>query len=791
MFAEPVLEFEALRALVGRYVSSELGRAELTEVAPGTDRSAIEHVLADAAEAIEYLRTASQPQTAARGAAIRIRFGDVGDPAEALARLRIEGATLEAAEVFELARLLDLAAEARSILLSARERYPRLALHAVTIADLRELAAELRGKILPDGSLADHASVALGRLRRDVERQRRLIEESLQRFLRAHQADGTLQEEFVTIRNDRFVVPVVTGRERRVEGVIHGASGSGHTLFVEPLDTIELNNELVRLHEEELREVHRILREFTARLREHALVIANTARALARLDLIFAKAQFALDFRCSVPRLSPEGARRMSLVEARHPLLEDILRAHRKSVVPTTLELDQEQRTLLISGPNTGGKTVALKTAGLLALMTQAGLPVPAKEAEFPIFDQVLADIGDHQSLAESLSTFSGHIAAIRSMLENATADSLVLIDELGRATDPEEGGALGVVVLDALRRAGAFTLASTHLAAMKVYGSSTAGVRNGSMGFDEQTLEPTYVLRLGAPGKSAGLDIAGRLGLDPELIEAARGRMTRAARDMANVLSVLQEKSDALDRERAGIAARNEAIEARERSLEESWEKKYAAKIREMEQRAAALSEQFEKQARETIDELSQKARAKIAKTRREYQEAVESLVPAPARAPGALPPASLEEGARVRLKGVRQIATVRRVSGEMVDVEAGFLKMRVSRTDIEEVLPAAAGPDAKRVVTYRQSADFDQSYREINLIGQRAEQACEQVDKMLDSAALAQVERVRIVHGHGMGILKRAVADLLKDHPHVAKFYAAGPEEGGAGATIVELKS
>jgi DNA mismatch repair protein MutS2 len=791
MFAEPVLEFEALRALVGRYVSSQLGRAELAEVAPGTDRSAIEQALADAAESIEYLRTASQPQTAARGAAIRIRFGDVGDPAEALARLRIEGATLEAAEVFELARLLDLAAEARSILLSARERYPRLALHAVTIADLRELAAELRGKILPDGSLADHASVALGRLRRDVERQRRLIEESLQRFLRAHQADGTLQEEFVTIRNDRFVVPVVTGRERRVEGVIHGASGSGHTLFVEPLDTIELNNELVRLHEEELREVHRILREFTARLREHALVIANTARALARLDLIFAKAQFALDFRCTVPRLSPAGARRMSLVEARHPLLEDILRAHRKSVVPTTLELDQEQRTLLISGPNTGGKTVALKTAGLLALMTQAGLPVPAKDAEFPIFDQVLADIGDHQSLAESLSTFSGHIAAIRSMLENATADSLVLIDELGRATDPEEGGALGVVVLDALRRARAFTLASTHLAAMKVYGSSTVGVRNGSMGFDDQTLEPTYVLRLGAPGKSAGLDIAGRLGLDPTLIEAARGRMTTAARDMANVLSVLQEKSDALDRERVEIAARNEAIEARERSLEESWEKKYAAKIREMEQRAEALSEQFAKQARETIDELSQKARAKIAKTRREYQEAVESLAPAPVRAPGAPPPASLEEGARVRLKGVRQIATVRRVAGEMVDVEAGFLKMRVSRTDIEEVLPAAAGPDAKRVVTYRQSADFDQSYREINLIGQRAEQACEQVDKMLDSAALAQVERVRIVHGHGMGILKRAVADLLKDHPHVAKFYAAGPEEGGAGATIVELRT
>src|SRR5258706_1275604 len=424
MFAEPVLEFETLRSLLGRYVESELGRAELAAVAPGTDRGAIEAALADAAEAIEYLGTASNPQPASRAAAIRVRYGDVGDRAPALSRLRIEGATLEAAEVFELARLLDLAAEARSILMGARERFPRLAVHASSIADLRDLAAELRGKILPDGSVADHASVALGRLRRDGERQRRLIEESLQRFLRAHQADGTLQEEFVTIRNDRFVVPVVTGSERRVEGVIHGASGSGHTLFVEPLETIELNNELVRLREEELREVHRILREFSARLRDHALAISETARALARLDLIFAKAQFALDFRCSVPRLSPAGSRRMRLVEARHPLLEDILRAQRKSVVPTTLELDQEARTLLISGPNTGGKTVALKTAGLLSLMAQAGIPVPAKEAEFPVFDQVLADIGDHQSLVESLSTLSAHISAIRRKVENATAHS-------------------------------------------------------------------------------------------------------------------------------------------------------------------------------------------------------------------------------------------------------------------------------------------------------------------------------------------------------------------------------
>ncbi len=339
MTAEPVLEFEALRALLARYVRTPLGLAELASVAPGSDRAAIESALADVAEAIEHVRTVSQPQPASRGAAIRVRFELGADPRPAVARLAIEGATLDAAEIYELTRLLDLAADARAVLIPARERFPRLAAHASALADLRDLARQLRGKILPDGSLADDASVALGKLRRDAEKQRRLIEESLARFLRAHHQDGTLQEDFVTIRNDRFVVPIVTGRERRVDGVIHGSSGSGHTMFVEPLETIHLNNELVRIHEEELREIHRLLREFTSRLREHAREIGAMAEVLGRLELLFAKAEFAAEFRCCVPRLSSPAARRLVLREARHPLLEDILRPKRKPVVPVSLSL--------------------------------------------------------------------------------------------------------------------------------------------------------------------------------------------------------------------------------------------------------------------------------------------------------------------------------------------------------------------------------------------------------------------------------------------------------------------
>jgi DNA mismatch repair protein MutS2 len=782
MHPASVLEFDPLRALLGRYVRSSLGRAELAQIEPTSDRASIEDALADTEEAVTYVRTSAQPQQ--RGTSTSVRFDDIAELGPTLAQLRIEGATLDGSEIYELSRLLDLAAEARTSLLSAAEKFPRLAAHASRIADLRELARDLRGKILPDGTLADHASVALARLRRECEKQRHLIQESLERFLRAHRED--VQEDFVTIRNDRFVVPVVTGRERRVEGVIHGASGSGRTLFVEPIETINLNNELVHLHEEELREVHRLLREFTARLREHAVEIASTAGALAKLELLFAKAEFAVDFNCVVPRLSPDNARKLILSRARHPLLEDILRQKHKTVVPVSLSLDQSERTLLISGPNTGGKTVALKTVGLLALMTHAGLPVPALEAEFPLFDQILADIGDHQSLQESLSSFSSHILSISKMLADVTSDSLVLADELGRATDPEEGGALGVAVLEAFQNAGAFTLASTHLIAMKVYGASTKGVRNGSMGFDDATLEPTYELRLGAPGKSAGLDIASRLGLDPHLISVARSRMTNVERDVSRFLAELHDRIDVLERERAELTARTAAIEAREKTLEQTWEKKYAAKIRELEHRASDLTEQFEQSAIKTIGELSQKAHVKVAKAKREFKEAVEALAPLPVSAP---PRLKIEPGARVRLKGIRQPASVRRLlPGDILEVDAGFLKMQVSISDVEEVLAPADKP--ARTVTFHQGPSFDTGYREINIIGQRAEEAVAHVDKMLDSAALAQVERIRIVHGHGMGILKKAIADLLKHNPHVEKFYIASQEEGGSAATIVELK-
>lgn len=799
-FSADLLEFEPLRELVGRYVGSPPGRAELEKLEPRTDRVALENALADVAEAIAYRRASRQPQAAGRGAAIGLRFTSIPDVTAALTMLRIEGALLEPKQILELGRLIEEAGEVRGALKLAQEKYPRLAAQVAATTDPRPILRDIRGKILGDGTVADDASVALNRLRRDIERQQRQIQTSLEKFLRTHRDDGTLQEEFITLRNDRFVVPVVAGQQRKVYGVIHGASGSGHTLFVEPLETIDLNNELVRLREEEQMEVTRILRELTDLLRANGAAIQGLVEALGRLDLLFAKAEFASDFDCVIPRFSAEANRRLALKDARHPLLEDVLRRQKRPIRPISLALDEKQRTLLISGPNTGGKTVSMKTVGLLALMAQAALPVPAAEAEFPLFEQVLADMGDQQSIQESLSTFSAHIARVRDMLETVTPQSLVLLDELGRATDPEEGGPLGVAILESFRAHGAFTLASTHLLALKVYGASTEGVVNGSMGFDENTLQPTYVLQLGAPGKSAGLEIASRLGLSDDLIARARQRMSTSERDIAVFLNELHQRLRRTAVEEQDLREQRQAMEAREQTLAKEFEQREKAKFKELDERLRSALAEFEAESQRTIDKVlagaeqrkaAEHAERRVARAKRELEEKARVAVfgEAPAQQPAFIP---IEEGARVRLKGVREPARVRRkLAGGLLEVEAGLMRMKVTTDDVEEVLPSA--PESARLpknVSYEAGPRWDVSYREINVIGKRAEEAREEVDKFLDSASMASVDRVRIVHGHGMGILRKVIGELLATNPHVEKYYPATPAEGGTGATVVELK-
>jgi DNA mismatch repair protein MutS2 len=780
-----LLEYEPLRALLRREVHSPMGRERLDALTPITDRAELEASLADAEEAIRYVRY---------GETI-LRFTNIPDPTVTLQKLRIEGAILEATEIYALTTLLDRARDLRTGIMDVADGYPRLAAHAGAISDFSRTLANLSGKILPDGTLTDEASPALARLRRDRLRQQKSIQDSLNRFLKAHGEDGVLQENFVTLRNDRFVVPLVPSQKGRIPGVVHGSSASGQTVFVEPLETIELNNDLVRLNDEELREIYRILREMTLQLREERHAIAAAAMAMADLDFVFGKAHFAQSFDCTVPVLSPEATPTLKLKNARHPLLVDVMRRQRKAVTPLNLTLDTHNRTLLISGPNTGGKTVAMKCIGLLALMAQSGLPVPAEEAELPVFDQILADIGDSQSIAESLSSFSSHVVRVKAMQELVTPDSLILLDELGRATDPEEGGALAVALLDDFRTVGAFCLASTHLMAVKVYGATTPGVVNGSMGFNEETLEPTYLLRTGAPGKSAGLDIASRLGIPGHLIARARSLMGTAERDIARFLDELhlrvanaKEQEDALSRERAKLRLREEQLTA-------DLAKREAQKFAALEKGFAEALSDFRATAAQTLEELDEKqaankARVKTARVEREFKERIEKLGPVSAAAPSI--EAQLREGVRVRIKGIREIARVRRLLGtDKIEVEAGFLKLQVPRTDVTEILPEVAEKSKlPRNVSFRTSREEVTLSRELNVIGKRAEEACDEVEKFLDQSSMASMERIRIVHGHGMGILKRQIHDLLRGHPLVAKHYAAEGFEGGTGATIVELR-
>jgi DNA mismatch repair protein MutS2 len=795
-----LLEYARLRALVSGYLGSDAGRRLMADLAPATHRAWLEESLAEAAEAIGYLKEAAEPRTRGAQPAVRLRFDGLPDIHQAAAKLRIEGAVLEALEILAIVQVLERATEARQALAPFSREFPHLAERAATIGDFRAALRGISGKILPDGSLSDDASVALRRIRADIARQRQDVQDSLERFLKAHREDGMLQEEFVTLRNDRFVVPVVAGAQRRLPGVVHGASGTGRTLFLEPLETIDLNNDLVRLAEDELREVHRILREMTDHLRGDADDVREAAETLAALDVIFAKGRFALDFDCTVPTFAPDEQPALTLKNARHPLLEAVLRRQRKRVVPVSLKLDSERRTLLISGPNTGGKTVAMKTVGLLALMAQSGLPVPAEEAVFPLFDDVLADIGDNQSIEQSLSSFGAHMARVKEMIENATSGALVLLDELGRATDPEEGGALGVAILDEFRQHGAFTLASTHLLALKVYGSTTGGVENASMGFNEETLEPTFQLRLGAPGKSAGLDIARRLEVPARIIDRARLAMSSTERDIANFLNQLELRLGEVSTERDELRRKAEELDARERELIEKMEKRARARINEIERQSEEARKRFEQDARATIEQVlsapeqrkqAEKALRQVARTRREFEEAVTGLAAKPKPAAKA-PQSGVAVGMRVRLRDVSGPARVLRVlEGGTLEVEVGFLKMQVPMAEVLEVLPAAQkGSSLPAGITLSTGPRWDTLAREVNVIGKTADEAQDDVERFLDSAMLAGVTRVRVVHGHGKGVLLRMVQELCKQNPNVEKYYPAPPSEGGTGATIVELK-
>ncbi|MGA7751465.1 MAG: endonuclease MutS2 [Candidatus Sulfotelmatobacter sp.] len=816
-----VLEFETLRELLRGYTSSPLGHARLTALAPSVDPVWIEGQQQLTSEIRDFRRVGG-----------RFEFSGLVDVHDLVAKSRIAGVALETSEIRDVILVVDRAAEWREIAhhppAAMRSEWRRVHSLSAQIVDFADFVRWFRNKIQPDGTLEDKASPELARIRREMEKQRRAIQESLRGYLRRLAEGGTVQDELITIRGERFVIPVKVEQKRRVQGVVHGASSSGQTVFVEPLETIEQNNELVRLLEEELVEIHRILIEMTERIGAQAEPILAALEVLSELELQFAKARFAEDYNCVEVKLAtgnepcgdgrpgrPPSEARLLLHDARHPLLERNLKAKGGSVIPVTLELEGDRRQLIITGPNTGGKTVTLKTVGLFALMAQSGLPVPADRAELPVFDAVLADIGDYQSIEQNLSTFSAHVTNIDFISRTATANSLVLLDELGSATDPEEGAALAVAIAGHFGRIGCITVISTHHTSLKVYGANTPGVLNASVGFDEATLEPTYELKVGVPGASAGINIAQRLGLNPAIIESARSRLGTQARDVGQFLDKLHADLREADAERLRLKAREQELEREKIQLAAEGRKEQQAKVREMEKKLETLLRDFEYHAREAVNavqdraaaqKLSKDAERRIAKLRREFREQFDSTVVAHSTGadrgdPNAQPQLvkHVSEGDTVKLKSTGRSARIaRKIDDDHFEVEMGALKMKIARDDIAEVLTSAQRPSAETPVKAARSRGISVSLEneganvpsEINVIGQTVDDASREVEKFVDRAFLAGLPRVRVVHGSGMGILRKALRQLLQRHPHVATVTEPPQNEGGGGATVVELR-
>ena len=812
------LEWQPLLALVAGFAASPVGRAAILTLRPSTDETWIQQEQGLTGEVRLML-----------GEQVSIALGGLFDPTELAAKARIPEVALEAAELQAVARLAHDIAGWQALL---QEPPARLAgklaglseLSAGLPQGLRTLAESIERKIQPDRTLADDASPELGRIRREQERQQRAIEESLRSALRKLSNDGATQDEVITIRGDRFVIPVRSELKRRVSGVVHGASSSGQTVYVEPLETIEQNNELVRLLEEEQAEIHRIFVALTRQVGSQSEGLVAGARVLALVDSLLARARFAREFDCVEPKFGPE---RLAVQGARHPLLEKHLREAEKNadrngasgkshgVVPLTLELTAEERQLIVSGPNTGGKTVTLKTTALLAMMAQAGIPVPAEAASFPVFTAFLADIGDAQSIEAELSTFSAHILNLNRLSQLADARSLVLLDELGSATDPEEGSALAVAVARFFLDAGAWTLISTHHTSLKVYAANTPGVLNAAAGVDEVTLVPTYQLRLGVPGASAGIATAERLGLNRTIVTGARERLGSQQVDIARFLDWLHNEVTALEAERKKAREEQYALNLERKKLEREGDVEIRNRTRELEAKLGSLLKDFEFQMRENVravedraaqQKLSKEAERRINRLRREFQESFNQTVVA--HRTGAdqgdanVQPHVLKHvspGDQVLLKAMNKVATVQReVEKDVFEVALGTLKMRVKREDLGEArhaTPAKADPLAaarrqKNVHVSVSSESTDEMRMEINLIGRTVDEATEELEKYLDRAFLAGLPRVRVIHGHGAGILRRGVREFLKSHPHVATIAEAPQNEGGMGATLVELR-
>jgi DNA mismatch repair protein MutS2 len=796
------LEFDRIRSLLVLRAGSAEGRVRLEGLQPLTEPGAVGEALARTAEGRRLLETLG-----------REPYQDLPDPAEALTRARVQGAHLEPRELLDLASFIEGGVEIVRRIGRSDEDAPRLARLASGARDTSEVALAIRRALLPTAEVADDASPKLAETRRTLARLRAQLTSVMEGYIRSRETERLLQDRVVTTRNDRYVLLLKADHKGQLPGIIHGSSGTGASLFVEPLPAVELNNDIVSLQDEERREVVRILQDLTARTGDRADDLVEMTAILGELDAVQAMARLASDMDALAPEIVESDAPQLELVDSRHPLLmpqisEQLGITRTEDPVPVSLRAGGGDPVLVISGPNTGGKTVALKTVGLFALMAQCGLHVPAAAgSRLPVFRRIYADIGDEQSIAENLSTFSAHLAAIVEMTRDLDRPALVLLDEVGAGTDPTEGGALGVAIVEHFRKCGAMVLATTHHGLLKAYAQSNPGVACASFGYDPETWEPTFRLTLGTPGRSLALEMAERLGLPVEVVEDARARRDDKEQQAEELLAHLEKDRAALETEAARIAGLRRDAEAAQRRAEATEREIASKKRREVERFARELKRRGEEQEekagaaiRAAVEKLEARERAakNAPRLRTEAVKAIRASRAEILRDPDLkLPPeeeerlaAPLAVGTRVRWKSLGIAGEVLALHGDdEAELAISGKRVRVPRAELV-VLAGAPRPPGGTAVAVADAPSRGSVPAEINLIGLTVDEALPRVDKLLDDAALSERREIRVIHGFGAGRLRKAVAGLLEGHPHVASWRLGQATEGGGGATIVELK-
>jgi len=815
------LEYGKLLALVARHANTPMGKARLENLRPVPSKLELERDLQAVSETI-VLNEEKQ---------VSWRFSELFEPSDVLAVLKIKGATLDPISLLEITRLCSQALFARSAIQPEKDIAPTLWQIIENLPPtLFEAITKINKKLLPSGEIDDAASPELARLRREINAQRIRLQKSLETVMR--NSGAAIQDAIVTQRNERYVIPVKADFRGKVGGVAHGFSSSGATVFVEPLEAIEANNELQNLKGKEEREVARILFALTEELRQQLPAIEAAVEAVAELDFIKAKVEFARKFNAIVPTISSDET--LDLIDARHPLLEENLRTQKEfltqrrkdaktqsedqksEIVPVSFRLTKQNSVMIISGANAGGKTVVLKTAGLLSLMAISGLPVPAKDALIPFYKSILADIGDHQSLSANLSTFSSHISNIAEMMRGCVAPSLVLLDEVGTGTDPDEGSALGVAIVDYFRRmCAAQVVASTHYRGLKIYAANDENVINASVEFNEKTLQPTYRLLVGLAGASSGIEIARRFGIRDEVIETARENLDISAQQAENYLHKLQLETRQAEDLRVALEEEREVVANKYALLDIEARKREKERQKQFERELAETIEGFDRQSKAFVQTIEDKAlKAKLEKERlarkAELNRAVVSKFQSPTSKVGNLSePSAVADGLSVQLNNqpikigskvltsFGNVGTVEKIDKDLAEVLVGSMRLREKL----ENLQAVAGQEAKPKQSLGEKLqnqtkdstlrlDTEDAEAELNLIGKTTADAEYEVDRFLDEAYLSSLQDVRIIHGFGTGALKNFVHHFLKGHPHVEKFGFAPRDQGGQGATIVKLK-